>query len=121
MTIAKTTRASDYSGKYFTKDDVIADGPFDLTITDIDERTFERRDGSGEQDLRLVLTFKEHRKQFPLNATNRATLQEAFGDLVYNWIGERIFLKHDPTVTFAGKRSGGVRIEIPADSKDDAA
>ena len=110
--------SDDYGGsKYFNAEYVRDHGPFrGLTTSDVNEEPFERRDGKPGKDLRLVLSFREHERMLALNATNKNILKEAFGDLVRNWIGKSVDVVFDKTVVFAGKATGGVRIEVPEPS-----
>ena len=117
----RNTSADDYGGsQYFNGEYTRDHGPFrGLTISDVDEGVFERRDGKPGVDKRLVLSFKEHEKKLSLNTTNKNILKDAFGHLVLTWIGKGIDLVFDSTIVFAGKAKGGVRVEIPKSSRTD--
>jgi hypothetical protein len=50
-----------------------------------------------------------------LNQANGDALFEMTGhDDPAKWIGRRIEVYHDPSVTYAGKRIGGIRLRKPA-------
>lgn len=60
-----------------------------------------------------VLYFERASKGLVLNKTNGDTLAEAYGDDSDAWIGKPVILYFDPKVSYAGKRTGGIRMEIP--------
>jgi hypothetical protein len=64
---------------------------------------------------KLVLSFNETTKVFPVNATNGDTIFEITGtDDPEKWIGTRLEFYVDPDVTFAGQKRGGIRVRRPS-------
>lgn len=67
----------------------------------------------GDQ-TKILLTFAENDKTFPLNSTNAKTLTKLFGsDDTDDWIGQTIILRPDVTL-FAGKQVGCIRVDVVA-------
>ena len=57
-------------------------------------------------------------KPMVLNSTNGEAIAEiAGGDTEEEWAGTQIILYHDPNVSFAGKRVGGIRVRAPQKAK----
>lgn len=64
-----------------------------------------------------VLYFERTKKGLVLNKTNGDTIAEHYGDDSDAWIGKSIVLYFDKNVTFAGKKTGGIRVRIPEDGR----
>ena len=96
--------------KYLKRDDVPK--PVLLTIN-----SWERVDVAMEgkkPEWKCALYFKELDKPMVCNATNLDMVAFITGDeLIENWIGHKVVLYDDPTVMYAGKRVGGLRICAP--------
>jgi len=94
-------------GKYLRKDDVTIDG-IDATIQNITNETI-----GDELETKPVLHFREHNiKPLVLNKTNMGFMIAVFKtDESDDWIGRRINLWNDPSVSFNGVR-GGLRIRL---------
>jgi hypothetical protein len=60
-----------------------------------------------------VLRFQGASKGLVLNKTNGDEIAEAYGEDTDDWIGKSILLYFDPKVSYAGKRTGGIRVRIP--------
>jgi len=94
--------------KYLTKDDVGEDGLI-LTIKGFRMETLESDDGNEDK---MVMHFMEDMKPMVLNRTNAqlvgvATGAKTAGDAK----GKQIVVYNDPTVSFGGKITGGLRIK----------
>ncbi len=66
------------------------------------------------QELKWCLYLKEAEKPVVLNSTNAQLIaQIAKSEETDNWPGHKIVLYHDPSVSFAGKIVGGIRVRAP--------
>ena len=61
--------------------------------------------------LTITSSAYEGEKELSLNATNRNILGAAFGKQANAWVGKEIGIYFDPTVTFGGKATGGVKVK----------
>lgn len=59
-----------------------------------------------------VLRFRNSKKGLVLNKTNGDTIAQVYGEDSDAWIGQTIVLYFDPNVTYAGKRTGGIRVSL---------
>jgi len=100
-------------GQFLKKSDV--DPPITVTISGIQIRSIAAP-GKAPRD-RLVASFAESSKQLPINAANGDTLCELSGgqEDAEKWVGLRIELYVKPDVSFAGQRTGGIRVRKPTD------
>lgn len=60
-----------------------------------------------------ALYFAELERALVLNSTNIQTLGALLGDDTDNWIGHKTVAYHDPSVAYAGKLVGGIRLRAP--------
>lgn len=67
----------------------------------------------ADPDMKWAVTFKQSDKPLVLNATNIAMLEHVLGDDTDLWTNRPIVLYVDPTVMYAGKVVGGVRVRAP--------
>lgn len=77
-------------------------------------RGVERRDvgTESEPEQKWVLLLEEA-KPLVLNSTNLALIEKAIGsDNSDDWVGRKIVLYNDENVSFAGKLTGGVRVDV---------
>ncbi len=65
------------------------------------------------EDQKTVVYFQGLEKSMVLNWTNACTLADLYGDDDDDWIGREIVIWVDPTVMYAGKRTGGLRFKAP--------
>ena len=94
--------------KYLTKDDVGEDGVI-LTIKGFRMETLESDDGNEDK---MVLHFVEDVKPMVLNRTNAQLVAVATGAKVAGDAkGKQVVVFNDPTVSFGGKITGGLRIK----------
>jgi hypothetical protein len=94
--------------KYLTKDDVGEDGVI-LTIKGFRMETLESDDGNEDK---MVLHFVEDVKPMVLNRTNAQLVSVATGaKIAGDAKGKQIVVFNDPTVSFGGKITGGLRIK----------
>lgn len=96
--------------KYLTKDDCM---PAILVTV----KGYEQVNVAMENqtpDMKWALTFTEDQKPLVLNQTNGAIIESITGsDDFDHWIGKKIVLYNDPSIMFAGKMTGGIRVRAP--------
>lgn len=93
--------------KYLTKDDVGEDGMI-LTVKGVRMETLETDEGNEDK---VVLHFIENVKPMVLNRTNAQLIAVATGAKTAGEAkGKKIVVFNDPTVSFGGKITGGLRI-----------
>jgi hypothetical protein len=68
----------------------------------------------AEQENKWCLEFHESDKPLVLNSINIQLCEKIFGsDDTDDWVGQRIVLYVDPTVSYGGKVTGGIRVRAP--------
>ena len=67
----------------------------------------------GDEEIKPVLHFKEDIKPMVANWTNLQLLAEFLGEETDAWAGKQCVLFNDPNVSYAGKRTGGIRVRAP--------
>lgn len=98
------------SSKYLTKDDVGEDGLL-LTIKGFSREVLE---SDGAQDEKTVMHFAEDVKPMVLNRTNSQLVALITGAKVAGEAkGKKIVVYNDPTISFGGKITGGIRLRKP--------
>jgi hypothetical protein len=72
------------------------------------------KDGSKSPFLKLTSPSGqwEGEKEMTLNKTNLAILKAGLGQQPNAWIGREIGAFFDPTVTFGGKVTGGIKVKV---------
>jgi hypothetical protein len=67
------------------------------------------------EELKATLTFREPGvKPMVLNSINGQLIAQALGsDETDDWRGQKIVLYNDPSITFGGKLTGGIRARAP--------
>lgn len=96
------------NSKYLSKDDVGEDGLI-LTIKGFRMETLKNDDGNEDK---MVLHFVEDVKPMVLNRTNSQLVAVATGARVAGDAkGKQVVVFNDPTVSFGGKITGGLRIK----------
>jgi len=96
--------------KYLTKQDV-GRGVL-TTIKVITQQNVAQED--EPEDLRYTMEFEEFEKPLVLNSTNGQLIARITGsDESDDWIGVKVVLYDDPSVSFRGKITGGIRIRAP--------
>lgn len=98
------------TSKYLTKEDV--DPPILVTIKGYEQVNVAMENQAP--DPKWALLFLEDYKPFVLNQTNGALIAGiADSDDFDDWKGKKIVLYNDPTIAFAGKITGGIRVRAP--------
>jgi hypothetical protein len=109
--------ARDFVGGTFIKKEDLAAGPQRFTIQGVSKTTFEAKNGQPAED---VLQLELDERQFSLNKTNIKILIGAHGGKTDGWIGKSVILYIDPNVMFGGRLVGGVRVQIPDQTGEEA-
>lgn len=95
------------NSKFLTKHD--AEPPVLVTISGFEELNVAME--SQDPEMKWVLKFKEFDKPLVLNMTNGQLIAAITGTEEFEgWIGEKVVLFNDPTISFGGKLTGGIRI-----------
>ena len=95
---------------YLAKKDVMP--PVTVTIAGL---TSENMAKQGEpEEMKYVLQFVENIKPMVLNVTNGQLIAHVTGsEETDDWAGKKITLYNDPSISFGGKLTGGIRVQIP--------
>ncbi len=109
--------ARDFVGGSFIKKEDLAAGPQRFTIQRVSKTTFEAKNGQPAEE---VLQLELDERQFSLNKTNLKILIGAYGRNTGDWVGKTIVLYVDANVMFSGRLVGGVRVQIPDDTVEEA-
>lgn len=99
--------------KFLKKEDVENNGRGSLvTISKVSQHNVAMQ-GAGEE-LKWCLEFAELDKPMVLNVTNMRLIEAIAGsDDTDDWIGKKVVLYNDPTIMYAGKVMGGIRVRAP--------
>lgn len=66
-----------------------------------------------DNEQKVVLHFKGKNKGLVCNKTNLRILAASFADSeTDHWLGKEIIIYNDPSVMYAGKVAGGVRVKV---------
>lgn len=96
--------------KYLKKEDV---GPGTLlTIAKVFEENIAKEGAAPE--MKWAIEFSECDKPLILNSTNGQLIAQITGSEDSDgWIGRKVVLYTDPSITFGGKLVGGIRVRAP--------
>jgi hypothetical protein len=92
------------SSTYVKKEALMA-GPQKFVISGVEAATTP----DDKPILQLIFT---NGQKFSLNKTNCSEIAAICGDDCDGWLGKSVVLAHDPTVMYAGKRIGGVKLRV---------
>lgn len=96
--------------KFLKKDDV--ENPVLVTIKALRQTNVAQDD--KPEEMKWTMLFRELDKPLVLNSTNIQLCTLALGtDETDEWIGRQIVLYNDPSISFAGKITGGIRLRAP--------
>jgi len=96
--------------KFLKKEDV--DPPVLATIKDVTQHDVSME--NKPEEMKWCLEIQESVKPMVLNTTNMKLIEAITGsDLTDDWIGKKIVLFNDPTIMYAGKVTGGIRVRAP--------
>jgi len=95
--------------KYLKKEDVGTGKQ--VQITGLSKENLAREDDTP--DYKFVLHFNGPVKPMVLNKTNAQLIAHVLGSQeTDDWIGKTVTLYNDPTISFAGKLTGGIRVMV---------
>lgn len=98
------------SSKFIKKEDV-GDGAL-VTIKEVLQMNVAQE--GAEEDLKWCIVFNESEKPMVLNSTNSHLIAKiANAEHTDGWTGKQIVLYNDPSVSFGGKITGGIRVRAP--------
>jgi hypothetical protein len=75
-------------------------------------RKKELTDKDGRKRVKFILFHNSFDKPLVLNSTNKDELVKALGRTPAKWIGADVGVFVDPNVSFAGRRTGGIRLRV---------
>ena len=95
--------------KFLKKEDINDETGNLVTIDSLEQQNVGKDD--GDEDLKWCMYFKEFKKPLVMNSTNIQLTTKALGtDETDDWVGKKIVLYVDDSVSFGGKIVGGIRI-----------
>lgn len=98
------------SSKFLKQADV--EPPILVTMDGYKKQNVAKEDDAPQN--KYVLFFKETDKGLVLNATNGQLIADIVGSPdLDQWEGKKVVLFNDPSVFYAGKKTGGVRVRAP--------
>lgn len=98
--------------KYLKKADLGAQEKALFTFSRLEKQNVAGKDQAPE--YKQIAFFAENAKGMVLNKTNLGLLAIATGENdTDNWVGKKVVVYYDPTVTHMGKIVGGLRIRKP--------
>ena len=106
-------RGEAFPSQYWKKEDV-ADQPRVLAIEDVRKLTVTGDRGPQEVP---VMHFKDEEKMLIVNPTNWDVVEAEYGLDTVDWTGRHVELYRDASVSYGGKRTGGLRLRIPQGAK----
>jgi hypothetical protein len=121
--ITMRDESSDFDPDTPTEADLdLAYGSKYLGTTDLGDRKVRTRiekvrkgdltDKDGRKKMKIIIFFDALDKPLVLNQTNKEVLVSDLGRVPGKWEGASVGLYVDPNVSFAGKRTGGVRLRV---------
>lgn len=101
--------------RFLKKDDCPA--PVLVTIANITEEVMDKDSG----ETKFAMHFQEFDKPLALNSTNiQLAAAICQSDDTDDWRGKQVVLYNDPSIMFAGKVTGGLRLRAPKNAKKPA-
>ena len=104
--------SSDLTGSFLKQSDFDRDAAITFTITRVEKAHFDAKNGRPAED-RWVVHFDNDR-QLGLNKTNLSLLAKWFGKKPSVWVGKRITVYKDESISFGGRLVGGLRVRRPS-------
>jgi hypothetical protein len=98
-----------YGGQYLSQEDI---GDRKVKAKILKVRKAEMKSDNGAKRTKFVIWFSNLDKGMVCNATNKDALVDALGRTPASWIGADVGIWVDPTVSFGGKRVGGLRLRV---------
>lgn len=104
-------KTSDMRESKFLKQSDVGQGAL-MTVTGVNPHNVAKE--GAEAEHKWCLEFSESEKPLVLNSINIQLCERIFGsDETDEWVGKRIVLYVDPTVSYGGKVTGGIRVRAP--------
>ena len=100
---------ADFSGKKYIGTDDVRGESLILTIKGFGKEEIEQ---NGVKDTVSVVSFNEVDRKVILKSTTSGQLAELFGK-PSNAVGKQVEAYFDPSVSFGGKKTGGLRFRAP--------
>ena len=95
----------------FLKKDDVGNGAL-VTIAAVTEENIAKE--GAPQEMKWCLHVEEFDKPMVLNSTNGQLIaQITKSEESDNWIGQKVVLYSDPSITYGGKLVGGIRVRAP--------
>jgi hypothetical protein len=95
----------------FLKQQDVGNGAL-MTVAGCEQRNVAKQ--GAEPEHKWCLLFEEEEKPLCLNSTNIQLCKAIFeSDDTDHWIGKKVVLYTDPTIMYAGKVVGGIRVRKP--------
>jgi hypothetical protein len=103
-------RSDAYPTKFLSKDDIHFP-----TVGVIETVIMETLGTGDDQEIKPVMYWTSGIiKPMVINNTNWVNVESIYGDESDNWAGKSVEVWVDPSVSFGGKRTGGLRLRAPA-------
>jgi hypothetical protein len=104
--------SSDLTGSFLKQSDFDTDPAITFTIRRVEKKDFEAKNGRPAES-KWVITFDGERC-LGLNKTNLQLLAKWFGKHAKAWVGQRITVYKDESISFGGRLVGGLRVRKPS-------
>lgn len=83
-----------------------------VTVKQVDQQNVAK--AGAPEEMKWCIWFGEVEKPMVLNSTNAQLIaQIAKSEETDHWTGVKVVLYNDPSVSFAGKITGGIRVRAP--------
>ena len=103
------------ASKWMAKEDVPQQG-VDLLMRAVTQESV----GEDLED-KVALHFHGSYKPLLLNRTNTRIIMSLYGPKTDAWVNQPICVYNDPTISYAGRLTGGVRVRMPQQTRPAAA
>jgi hypothetical protein len=104
--------SADLTGSFLKQSDFSDGEDALLTIASVEKQHFDAKNGRPAID-KWVLKF-DNEKSLGLNKTNLGLMAKWFGKRASAWVGQRIVVYRDESVSFGGQLVGGLRVRKPS-------
>lgn len=76
------------------------------------------KDGKPERNNKLLIAFAGKRKRWIAGPVSQQAIASLYGPVIQDWIGKKVTLYVDPSVTMGRKKVGGIRVENKAPTEE---
>ncbi len=99
------------SSNFLSQGDVL-ERPILATMLGVTQENVAKK--GAEEELKWCLNFSNVEKPMVLNQINMQLIAQITGSTrTENWAGKQIVIYNDPTVSFGGRVTGGLRVRAP--------